>query len=68
MELQRSSSVELARTLSAHEREARALALASTAQSDQESAALDAEQAIVDEALQQLQASTCEPMKFSHAH
>lgn len=55
MELRRSSSAELARTLSERERHARAAALASIVQSDQESASLDAQQAIVDAALQQLQ-------------
>jgi hypothetical protein len=68
MELQRSTSAELARTLSAREREARALALASRAQSDRESEAIDVQQAIVDEAMQQLQASTYEPIKIFLAH
>lgn len=58
MELQRTSSVELARNLSARERQARARALASIAQSEQEAAALDAQQAVVDEALQGLQLAT----------
>ena len=61
MQLQRTSSVELARTLSARERQRRAEALASAARSDQESAALDVECAAVASQLAQLQAAEAEP-------
>lgn len=55
MALQRTSSVELARTLSSRERHVRARALASIAQNDRESATLDAQHALVHAAMQQLQ-------------
>ena len=61
MQLQRTSSAELARTLSARERQCRAEALASAARSDQESAALDAECAAVASQLAQLQSAEPEP-------